>query len=179
MLACGAAAAVSASFNAPIAGVLFALEVILGHYALSVFAPIVIASAASAIVTRMHLGEFPTFIVPDIVVGSYAQLPAFALLGVVSGLIAVSFIHAVRMTTNISTRLFDRWQIPFWMQPTIGGIFVGLIAIYIPQVLGVGYETTDRALNNLFPIGVLLTLIIAKTAATSITLACRFGGGVF
>jgi len=179
MLACGAAAAVSASFNAPLAGVLFALEVILGHYALSVFAPIVIASVAAAIVTRIHLGEFPAFIAPELTMGSYIELPAFALLGLLAGLVAIAFIKSMMITRPFLEKSFARLKIPIWCQPAIGGVFIGAIGIVFPQVLGVGYEATDSALNGSFPIGLMLALIVVKIVATSITLNCRFGGGVF
>ena len=179
MLACGAAAAVSASFNAPLAGVLFALEVILGHYALSVFAPIVIASVAATIVTRIHLGEFPAFIAPPLTIGSYVELPAFALLGLIAGLVAIVFLKSMMISRVYLQLAFSRFRIPIWGQPAIGGALIGLIGISFPQILGVGYEATDAALNGTFPIWLMLALIVAKIIATSITLNCRFGGGVF
>ena len=85
----------SASFNAPIAGVFFALDVVLGHYALEAFAPIVIASVIGAIVTRIHLGDFPAFNLDDYVISSFLELPAFALLGAVGALAAVIFMRSV------------------------------------------------------------------------------------
>ena len=179
MLACGAAAAVSASFNAPLAGVLFALEVILGHYALSVFAPIVIASVAAAIVTRIHLGEFPSFIAPELTLGSYFELPAFAILGLIAGLIAIAFIKSMMITRPFLEHNFARFKVPIWCQPAIGGVVIGAIGIVFPQILGVGYDATDTALKGAFPIWLMLALIVVKIVATSITLSCRFGGGVF
>ena len=179
LLACGAAAAVSASFNAPIAGVLFALEVILGHYALSVFAPIVIASVSSAVVTRLHFGEYPTFLAPPLDMGSYLQIPAFALLGLVAGLVAISFIKSVMFTSNLTEKAFFTLNIPYWAQPALGGVLIGMLGALFPQVLGVGYDATDQALNAGFALQVMILLIAVKIAATSITISCRFGGGVF
>ncbi len=178
-LACGAAAAVSASFNAPIAGVLFALEVVLGHYALSVFAPVVIASVTAAIITRVHLGEFPAFLVPAYEFGSYWQLPAFALLGLVSGAVAILFMKTSIFAEYLTNTVVAKWSIPLWLRPALAGLLVGAIAVFFPHVLGVGYQSTDAALKGLFPFWVLITLIGAKIVATALTLAGRFGGGVF
>lgn len=174
-LGCGVAAAISASFNAPLAGVLFALEVILGHYALRAFAPIVIASVIAAILSRLALGDFPAFIVPPHEFGSYLQMPAFAVLGVVGAMVAMAFMKAVIWSDEQAQKI----DIPLWARPIIGGTAVGLIAIVFPQVLGVGYEATDTALRGGFGLWMLLALLGAKMLATAITLASRFGGGVF
>ncbi|MCB1510909.1 MAG: chloride channel protein, partial [Hyphomicrobiaceae bacterium] len=175
LLACGVAAAVSASFNAPLAGVIFAHEVILAHYALRAFVPIVISSVAAAVITRIHFGNYPAFLVPEYQIHSYLEFPAFALLGVTCALVAILFELSLMMTERVA------WQIkmPLWMRPAVGGLLVGAIAVFFPQVLGVGYDSTDTALKQGFPLSVLLLLIVAKTAATSITLASRFAGGVF
>ncbi|HUS95414.1 MAG TPA: chloride channel protein [Hyphomicrobiaceae bacterium] len=175
LLASGAAAAVSASFNAPMAGVLFAHEVILAHYALRAFVPIVIASVAGAIIARIHLGNFPAFTVPEYSITSYLEFPAFALLGVTCAVVAIVFELAL-MTTE---RVAWSFKLPLWARPAIGGLMVGAIAVFFPQVLGVGYDATGMALTQQFELWLLLALIVAKTAATSITLASRFAGGVF
>ncbi|MDA0707805.1 MAG: chloride channel protein [Proteobacteria bacterium] len=172
---CGVAAAVSASFNAPIAGVFFALEVILGHYALRTFAPIVIASVTAAIISRMHFGDFPAFILPEYDIMSIWEFPAFMLLGAISALTAIIFIKAIFFTENIA----DKIPIPIWARPPVGGLAVGLIALLCPYVLGVGYGTTDNALKNSLEIDLLLVLIVAKIAATSISLVFRYGTGIF
>lgn len=175
LLACGVAAAVSASFNAPIAGVLFAHEVILAHYALRAFVPIVMASVAGAIISRLHYGNFAAFVVPEYQITSYLEFPAFALLGVTCALVAVLFELAIITTERVAWRL----TIPLWMRPAAGGLAVGAIAVFLPQVIGVGYDATDMALKNQLPLTILLVLIVAKAAATAITLASRFAGGVF
>jgi CIC family chloride channel protein len=175
LLGCGVAAAVSASFNAPLAGALFALEVVLGHYALSAFIPIVISSVCATVVTRAYLGDFPAFIVPEYEITSYLEFPAFALLGVTCGLVAICFQFLIQ-TTDWSARQID---MPLWARPVLGGFLVGMIGVFFPQILGVGYEATDMAIKNQFPLILLLGLIVAKALATAITLASRFGGGVF
>ena len=175
LLACGVAAAVSASFNAPIAGVLFAHEIILAHYALRAFVPIVMSSVAAAIITRIHFGANPAFIVPEFQITSFLEFPAFALLGVTCALVAIAFELSLMTTERVAWRI----KMPLWLRPAIGGLAVGAIAIFFPHVIGVGYGATDMALKNQLPLWLLFALIVAKTAATSISLASRFAGGVF
>lgn len=175
LLAAGVASAISASFNAPIAGVLFAHEVILGHYATRAFVPIVISSSVGAIVSRIWFGDTASFIVPVYQITSYYEFPAFALLGAVCALVAVMF-QFVLFGADFLAR---RSPIPVWALPVCGGLIVGLMAIAFPQILGVGYETTDLALWGQLPLALMLTLIVMKTLATAVTLAARFGGGIF
>ena len=175
LIACGVASAVSASFNAPIAGVLFAHEVILGHYATSAFVPIVISSVAGGIVSRLWFGEVAAFVIPEYSISSYLEIPAFALLGVTCAVVAIIFQFTL-IGTDYAARSIT---MPVWARPVIGGLLVGAIAVFFPDVLGVGYETTDGALKAALPISLMLALLVAKTAATAITLASRFGGGIF
>lgn len=175
LLACGVASAVSASFNAPIAGVMFALEVILGHYATTAFVPIVIASVCGTILSRIWIGDIAAFEIPIYQITSYLEFPAFFILGIVCALVAVIFQFSLIGTDYVARRL----TFPFFLRPVIGGFLVGVIALWFPQVLGVGYEATDQALKQQLPLTLMLALVVAKTAATSITLASRFGGGIF
>jgi len=175
LLACGAAAAVSASFNAPIAGALFAMEVILAHLSTRAFVPIIISSVAATVVTRFHLGSFPAFIVPDHQITSYLEFPAFALLGLTCGIVAICF----QSTLSTADWVARRITCPLWLRPVIGGVLVGMLASFFPEILGVGYQATDAALKQQLPLVLLILLIPAKAVATAITLASRFGGGVF
>lgn len=175
LLACGVASAVSASFNAPIAGVLFAHEVVLGHYSKRSFIPIVISSVMGTIATRLWFGEAAAFSIPEYQITSYLEVPAFALLGVTCGIIAIIFQFSLIATDHVARSIV----MPLWLRPAIGGLMIGCIGVFLPEILGVGYEATDMALKNQFTLITLMTLLIAKTAATSITLASRFGGGVF
>ncbi len=175
LLACGVASAVSASFNAPVAGVLFAHEVILGHYALSAFVPIVIASVSGGILSRLWFGEMAAFTVPAYQVVSYWEVPAFALLGVTCAAVAILFQLALVSGEHVARKV----AIPLWLRPVLGGLIVGAIGLAFPDILGVGYETTDRAAKGAIPLLVLLALIPTKVVATAITLASRFGGGIF
>lgn len=175
LLACGVAGAISASFNAPIAGVLFAHEVILGHYAMRAFAPIVIASVTATVLSRLWLGNIAAFAIPSYNIASLWEFPAFLLLGVVCALVAIIFQYLLMAGDNTARRL----PIPLFLRPAIGGALIGAIALAFPEILGVGYEATDMALKSQLPLYMLIGLLFAKTAATVITLASRFGGGIF
>jgi len=175
LIGCGVAAAVAASFNAPIAGVFFSLEVVVGHYTLFAFAPIVIASVTATVITRIFVGDSPAFFVPDYVINSFLEVPAFVLLGIVCAAIAVVFMRAIFLTQD----LWGRTRVPAWGQTTIGGALIGTISIWFPEILGVGYPATDLALKELLPLFILVSLIVAKTVATAIALGSGFAGGVF
>ncbi len=176
LLGCGVAAAVAASFNAPIAGTFFALEVVVGHYALTAFAPIVIAAVLGTMVSRMHYGDFPAFILPDAPsITSFWEFPAFAILGCVAAVVAIVFMRMTFLTED----LLDKTPVPRWARPALGGLAIGAIAIAFPQVLGVGYEATDAALSERYLLPLLIALIVLKMVATAISLGCGFGGGVF
>ncbi|MFV2092796.1 MAG: chloride channel protein [Hyphomicrobiales bacterium] len=175
LLGCGVAAAIGASFNAPIAGVLFALEVILGHYALAAFVPIVIAGVAATVISRVHIGDYQAFTLPDYTIVSNLEFPAFALLGVACAVVAIVFMSVTMKTDQMAGRI----NMPLWLRPTLGGLIIGAIAVFLPQVLGVGYGVTDAALQQQIPFYMLLALLGAKLAATAITIASRFGGGIF
>ncbi|MDF1735117.1 MAG: chloride channel protein, partial [Minwuia sp.] len=176
LLACGVATGVAASFNAPIAGVIFAHEVVLGHYALRALAPVVVASVIGTVVTRIHIGDFPAFLIPQYDILSFWEFPAFMLLGVVCGIMTLIFFWSVGFTRDV---IEDVLKIPVFWRPPIAGLAVGSIALLYPEVLGVGYEATDNALKQLYPLSLLILLVAAKMAATSITIAGGFGGGVF
>ncbi|MEH6630781.1 MAG: chloride channel protein [Halopseudomonas aestusnigri] len=176
LLGCGVAAAIATSFNAPIAGVFFALEVVVGHYAISAFAPIVIASVVGTIISRIYYGDFPAFILPNAMsLSSFWEFPAFAILGIVSAFAAIGFMWAVIFAEDTFTKL----RVPFWLKPMIGGLALGVMALLFPQVIGVGYEATDAALSESYELWLLLALIVMKTFATAISLGSGFSGGVF
>jgi len=175
LLGCGAAAAVAASFNAPIAGALFASEVVIGHYALSAFAPIVIASVAATAISRNYFGDFPAFMIPEHIIQSLWEFPAFIGLGIIAGFTAIGLMKGIMTVDALSARL----TVPDWMKPAIGGLLVGVIALWFPHVLGVGYGTTESAVMVAFPLGMLLAICLAKIVATAISIGFGFGGGVF
>ncbi|MFQ5467943.1 MAG: chloride channel protein [Kiloniellaceae bacterium] len=176
LLGCGVAAAVAGSFNAPIAGALFALEVVVGHYSLAAFAPVVVASVTATVISRMHYGDFPAFNLPGLsTIASAWEFPGFVLLGVISALAAIVFMRAAMLVDDA----WERTPVPGWARPAAAGLAVGAIALVFPQVLGVGYEATDAALSERYGLWLLMGLVVAKIAATSISLGSGFGGGVF
>ena len=175
LLACGVAGAVAASFNAPFAGIFFAQEVVIGRYAFSALVPVAVSSVVATLVSHAAYGAYPAFIVPEYNLGSWLELPAFVMLGGVTAVTAVIFIRSIRMTA----RLAEASTVPAWMRPALAGLAVGLIAVVFPQVLGVGYGATDNALKAEYGLWLLIGLIVAKTAATSLTIGGGMGGGVF
>lgn len=175
MVGCGVAAAVAASFNAPFAGAFFALEVVIGTYAIQAFAPIVISSVVGTIISRVFIGDFPAFVLPHYSIQSLWELPAIILLGMVSALVALIFIWSI----SFADKTIDRFRIPLILRPMTGGLVLGLMAIFFPQIIGVGYEATDTALKADYSLTLLLTLIVVKTVAVGVTIGSRFGGGFF
>ena len=179
ILGCAVAAAVSASFNAPIAGALFALEVVLRHYALHSFGPIVLASVAGAVISRIHLGDFTEFSLPPSSLQFFEEIPAFMILGLVAGIVAVILMRALFFAEDMADALQKRAGTPVWLRPTVAGAILGLIAIWFPHIIGVGYETTTEALTgNLTLTGAILFAVV-KGAAVCVTYAGPMGGGVF
>jgi chloride channel protein, CIC family len=175
LLGCGVGAAVAASFNAPIAGVFFAHEVVLGHYAASAFAPIVIASVVGTAITRLHFGDFPAFIVPHFGTMHDWEFGLFGVIGVASGGIALLLLLATQQTQRAAALVPG----PAWLRPAVGGLLVGGIALFNPHVLGVGYEAADQALKSQLPLAILATVLGAKLLATAVSHGFGLAGGVF
>lgn len=180
LLGCAVAAAVSASFNAPIAGALFALEVVLRHFAIHAFAPITIAAVSGAVIARLQFGDIAEFALPIAsMLEFYVELPAFLLLGLVCGLVASALMYAVFFAEDTATLLQDRVRLPRWLRPAVAGLLLGGIAIWFPHIIGVGYETTRAALSGTLLFHEAMVFAVLKVLAVAITLGGRMGGGVF
>lgn len=179
LLGCAVAAAVSASFNAPIAGTLFALEVILRHFAIHAMAPIAVASVMGTVVSRLWSGAETEFILPDHSFDFYVELPAFMILGLVSGLVAVVMMRSVFWAEEVGDNFIARFRIPVPLRPAAAGVLLGAIALFFPHIIGVGYETTNRALYGDLLLHEAVVFAIVKVAAVAITFAGRMGGGIF
>ncbi|NIZ11239.1 chloride channel protein [Pseudooceanicola sp. HF7] len=180
LLGCAVAAAVSASFNAPIAGALFALEVVLRHFAIHAFAPIVIASVAGTVLNRLEFGGAAEFVLSDpSALEFYEELPAFLLLGTICGIVAGLLMLAFFLAEDVAGTIQARLRIPRWLRPVGSGAILGLIAIQFPHIIGVGYETTARALSGDLLLKEAILMAVIKGVATAVTYGGRMGGGVF
>ena len=175
LVGCGAAAGLAATFNAPIAGALFAAEVILGEFGLSTFSPVVLSSVTATTISRYYFGDFPAFIVPTYKLVSLWEFLFYPVLGVIVGLVSLLFI----LTVYKSEDLFDALKMPEYLKPALGGLMLGCMLIVWPNVFGVGYGTINLSLKNQLPFIILLTLVFVKILATSITVGSGGSGGIF
>jgi CIC family chloride channel protein len=172
----GAAGALSAAFNTPVAAVLFALEEIIGDMNASLLGSTVVASVASVVVERSILGNEPLFHVPTYHLVHPAELIAYAALGVIGGIISLLFCKALLTLRALFLRMPARTKI---VQPAMGGLVIGAVLIYVPAVMGVGYEYVDQALNGGLLLKTMVFLCVIKMAATTISYASGNAGGIF
>ena len=175
LVACGTAAGIAGTFNAPIAGALFAMEIILSDFAISQFSPIVVSSVAATVVSRHFLGDFPAFIIPPYELVSVYEMIPYALLGVLSAFTALAFIKIIYKVEDI----FELIKFPGPLKPVLGGLIIGGIGIFFPHIFGVGYTTISLALENQATWYFLLFLIGLKLIATSVTIGSGGSGGIF
>lgn len=175
LVACGAAAGISATFNAPIGGVFFASEVILGEFAPRSFAAIVVSSVIAAVIGRAFLGNHPSFNASAFALVSPWELVLYAILGLIAAAWAAGFVKLLYAVEDA----FERFGIPPWTKGAIGFALVGIIGIWFPQVFGVGYDRIQQVFYEHVPAGHAFALAVLKPLATSLTLGSGGSGGVF
>ncbi|HXH72604.1 MAG TPA: chloride channel protein [Mariprofundaceae bacterium] len=183
LIGCGVAAGIAASFNTPIAGVLFALEVILADYTIATFSPIVISSVIATVITRSELGNFPAFTIPEFQLISGWEILAYLVIGIICGLVATVQIKSMApvrrwFDTTIPNRIY---------RPAVAGLMVGVMGLVLPQVMSIGYGTVEsmmlervdpQVLGTMLPIaGFLLLILAGKLVATVISAAAGMPGG--
>ncbi|OQX44483.1 MAG: chloride channel protein, partial [Candidatus Sedimenticola endophacoides] len=142
LVGCGVAAGIAASFNTPLAGVIFSLEVVMMEYTLASFIPVILAAGSATALSVAVFGAEPAFNIPALRPGSLAELPVWLLLGLVTGSAAALFVQMLQSSAQFGRRL------PFWQRTTLAGLVVGAIALWVPQVMGIGYDTVDAALTG-------------------------------
>ncbi len=176
LVGCGAAAGLSAAFNAPIGGALFAMEIILHTFNAKSFSPIIIASVFGTVISRGYLGNQPAFQIPTYELVTNTEFVFYIVLGILAALTAVYF---VKMFLRIDSYFDKLKKIPRIIKPAIGGLGVGIIGLYLPGVYGFSYDAIANSLQHPTAFWVLLALVVFKPIATGLTIGSGGNGGTF
>ena len=175
-VACGVAAAISTAFNAPIAGIIFAHEVVLRHYSLRAFAPVTVAATVGHVIVTIVFERPPLFQVEPVSVNHAGEFLGFILIGILGALVAISYMQGILLSQRLSARL----ALPSYLKPVLAGAALGLAALWLPEILGTGTDILRFAvMEDAFESADLVILITAKIAATALCLGFGFAGGVF
>ena len=175
LVAAGAAAGIAGTFNAPIAGALFAVEVLLGEFGVFSFSPIIIAAVISTLTSRFIIGDFAAFTVPKYTLISVWEIGPYVLLGIVSGIVAILFIKVLYFSED----KFDNLRLHPLIKPILGGLLIGVLGLGLPQIFGVSYDSIDASLQNQMGLWLAFVLVFAKILGTSLVLGSGGSGGVF
>ena len=175
-VACGAAGGIAATFNAPIAGALFAVEIILGDFGFIQLGPIITSAVTATVVSRAVVGNFSAFEVPDYHLVNPLELIPYIGLGLLCGVVAVIFI---RLLDKMEWLFERKIRIHDALKPALGGLAIGLIGLQFPEIFGVGYEAVNAALHGNIALELMALLVLVKLVATTITLASGGSGGIF
>jgi len=176
LVACGAASGISATFNAPLAGVFFAMELILRDFATRSFAMVVLSSVTASAIGRAVLGDDPFLSLPAFTVDHGAEYLLFAGLGVLAGLVGVAFSRILYLIEDACDAV---WRGPEWLRPAVGGLLLGGLLLLLPQMYGVGYPVLENSVLGTYSVLFLLVLLVGKMLATSLTIGIGGSGGVF
>jgi CIC family chloride channel protein len=172
LAACGIAAAIAASFNTPLAAVIFSMEVVLMEYSVVSFAPVILSAVTATTLTRLAFGSDLVFSIPAMQLGSLLELPYVIIMGITLGCIAALFIHLLQRSTTLS----KDW--PIWIRCTLAGSIVGLIGLAVPEVMGIGYDTVNHALLGQLTLSAMLLITVAKILASALGLGLGLPGGL-
>ena len=172
LLACGVAAAIGASFNTPLAGVILAMEVVLMEYTLASFIPLILAAVSATAISRLFYGNIPAFTVPPVTLESLYELPYILIVGLFIGTLATLFIYLLQYFSSVAK------QRPIWLRMTLAGCAVGLCAMIVPAVMGIGYDTVDSAIAGQIGILLLFAIVLFKILATTAGLGLGLPGGL-
>ena len=162
LVACGCAAAISASFNTPISGVIFAMEVVMMEYTIAGFTPIILAAVSAAVVTQVVYGTEPAFNVPALTMNTLLEIPWLLAIAVIIGISAALFIHLVDSMGRFSHR-------PILLRVIMAGVLMVPVAIFVPQTMGIGYDTVNETINGGLGFWLLLSAGVAKLLITALT----------
>jgi CIC family chloride channel protein len=176
LVACGAAGGIAATFNAPLAGVFFAMEIILRQWATESFGMVVLSSVTASVIGRTILGDSPFLTLPTFHIDHVVQYPLFALLGVIAGAVGVGFSRALYSIEDACDWV---WRGPEWLRPAAGGVLLGGLLLVLPEMYGVGYPVLGKAVTGGYAIAFLVALLVGKLLACSITIGIGGSGGVF
>jgi chloride channel protein, CIC family len=177
LVACGAAGGISATFNAPIAGVFFGLELILRDFEAESFGVVVLASFVADIIGRAAFGSHPFLHLPAFQLRSPLEYPLYVGLGLAAAVVGVAFIRVLYGAEDLADRI---WRgRPEWLRPAVGGVLLGLVLLALPELYGVGYPPLEKAIGGGYVSWFLLLLLAGKIVATSLTIAIGGSGGVF
>jgi CIC family chloride channel protein len=176
LVACGAAGGIAATFNAPLAGVFFAMELILRDFTAESFGAVVLASVTASVVGRAALGDTAFLQLPTFHVRHPTEYLLYALLGVLAGAAGVGFTRVLYLVEDVCDWA---WRGPEWLRPAVGGLLLGGLLLALPQMYGVGYPVLENAIDGRYVVGFLLLLLVGKAVATSLTIGIGGSGGVF
>jgi H+/Cl- antiporter ClcA len=171
LVGCGTAAGIAASFNTPLAGVVFALEVVMMEYSVASFIPVILAAVSATAVSRLVFGDDPAFALPAMELGGLDELVLVLLLGIASGAVSAAFNQGIQSVARHSRVL------PIWWRMLLAGLVMALFAVLLPEVMGIGYDSVELALNGMLAIGVLALLLVGKLVATSTCIGLGVPGG--
>lgn len=174
LVTCGAAGGVAATFNAPIAAAIFSMEVLIGRIRTD-FLLVLLTSLSSCLVARYFLGNFPAFMAPVYTLVSPAEVPLYFLMGTLIGVAAIAYVRLLYWSED----RFGRWRFPEWLKPAVGGLMVGLVIRFFPEVYGASFDAIESALWVRFPWELLFGLFVAALVANCATLGSGGSGGVF